>query len=204
MKVLVTGAGRSGTHWFAACLRQAGVPATHEYAFTRDRNGTGREWVAEVSAPAAAYLPVTGVYVVHLLRDPLDTTASRMARGVLSDHPPDRRRRKAKSWVMRKCPQVAWGRNHMERACLYWVYWNRLVEPHADQVFRVEEVTGEHIVQVARVVDPPAWLLRDPGDLPPPLDSTDHPSLSWQDVEGSVRPEIFRLMIDSAKRYGYL
>lgn len=201
MKMIVTGAGRSGTHWFAECLRRAGVRATHEQAFRWDRDGTDRVWRVEVSAPAAAYLPVPGAEVVHLVRHPLDSTASRMVRGVLADNPPTLERERLKAWVLERCPQIADGRTHLERAVLYWVYWNQMVEPHADYFLRVEEVVPDDVATLAHVVLPGARPA--PPVLPPPIDTSNHPSLSWADLGVLVRPEVCRRVAELAERYGY-
>ena len=79
MRVLITGTGRCGTGWMARALTAAGAPCGHEAAFTARRHGDC-DWVAESSWLAAPYLDrLDGVYVVHLVRDPLKTIASRAA-----------------------------------------------------------------------------------------------------------------------------
>lgn len=79
MRVLITGTGRCGTGWMARALTAAGAPCGHEAAFTARGHGDC-DWVAESSWLAAPYLDrLDGVYVVHLVRDPLKTIASRAA-----------------------------------------------------------------------------------------------------------------------------
>src|SRR5690606_41523338 len=79
MRVLITGTGRCGTGWMAGALTAAGAPCGHEAAFTARRHGDC-DCVAESSWLTAPYLDrLDGAYVVHLLRDPLKTNASRAA-----------------------------------------------------------------------------------------------------------------------------
>lgn len=192
MKLLVTGTGRCGTHWFAECLRRAGVPATHEYAFTPSQDGTQRAWSAEVSWPAAAYLPVTGAEVVHLVRHPLATIASLAARDTF-------RGGSWGTWAARVCPLIQEGKTHLERAALHWVGWNQMIEPHADYMLRVELVVLDDVIQLARVVRPRAVL----STLPPPVHTSEHPALTWDDLNHQARPEVAGRVLELARRYGY-
>lgn len=192
-RVLVTGAGRSGTHWVAQCLRETGIAATHEQAFTPHRHGDAF-WEAEVSWPAAAYLPVAGndVRVVHLVRNPLFVVASLVARGTFADTPTTWGK-----WAADTCPEIAMGSTTMERAALYWVAWNRMVHGHADLTLRIDRIDPNHITMMARTVDPSA---RPSLVLPPRVDATDPPpqAPSWEEVE--YVPGLVGL----AERYGYL
>lgn len=192
MKLLVTGTGRCGTHWFAECLRRAGVPATHEHAFTPSQDGTQRAWSAEVSWPATAYLPVTGAEVVHLVRHPLATIASLAARDTF-------RGGSWGTWAARVCPLIEEGKTHLERAALYWVGWNQMIEPHADYMLRVELVVLDDVIQLARVVRPRAVL----STLPPPVHTSEHPALTWDDLSYQARPEVVGRVLELARRYGY-
>lgn len=199
MKLLVTGTGRCGTHWFAECLRRAGVPATHEHAFGQELNGTQRAWIAEVAWPAAAYLPVTGAEVVHLVRHPLDVIASRMARGTFAEVPPSQAQARLGAWAARVCPLIQEGKTHLERAALHWVGWNQMIEPHADYMLRVELVGLDDVIQLARVVRPRAVL----STLPPPVHTSEHPVLTWDDLNHQARPEVAGRVLELARRYGY-
>lgn len=192
MKLLVTGTGRCGTHWFAECLRRAGVPATHEYAFTPSQDGTQRAWSAEVSWPATAYLPVDGAEVVHLVRHPLATIASLAARDTF-------RGGSWGTWAARVCPLIGSGETHLERSALHWVGWNQMIEPHADYFLRVEEVVPDDIAQMARVINPNARL----DVLPPAIHTSQHPELTWAELASLVRPEVTRRVAELAERYGY-
>lgn len=199
MKLLVTGTGRCGTHWFAECLRRAGVPATHEHAFGQTLDGTQRAWKAEVAWPAAAYLPVAGAEVVHLVRHPLDTIASRMARGTFAEVPPSPDQAKLGAWAAARCPLIQEGKTHLERAALHWVGWNQMIDPHADYFLRVEEVVPDDITQLAQVINPNARL----DVLPPAIHTSQHPELTWAELATLTRPEVTRRVVELAERYGY-
>jgi hypothetical protein len=123
-----------------------------------------------------------------------------LARGVLADHPPTPEAARLKEWVIGRCPVIAEGQTHLERAALYWVEWNRLVEPYADRMLWLGGVTPEDVTSVARMVQPDAALV---GPLPPPLDTSSHPELTWAELTTLVRPEICRRVADMAERYGY-
>lgn len=199
MKLLVTGTGRCGTHWFAECLRRAGVPATHEHAFGQTLDGAQRAWKAEVAWPAAAYLPVAGAEVVHLVRHPLDTIASRMARGTFAEVPPSPDQAKLGAWAAARCPLIRDGKTHLERAALHWVGWNQMIEPYADYFLRVEEVVPDDITQLAQVINSNARL----DVLPPAIHTSQHPELTWDDLSHQARPEVIRRVAELAERYGY-
>lgn len=201
MKLLVTGCGRSGTHWFAECLRRAGVPTTHEHAFGQTLDGTQREWTCEAAWPAAAYLPIADAEVVHLVRHPLATIASRVARGTFAEVPPSEEQARLGKWAAEKCPMIRLGNTELERAALHWVGWNNMIGPHADHVFLVEDVTSDDITQLARVINPDARYI---GDLPPPEHTSEHPVLTWEALATLTRPEVTRRVLEFARMYGYV
>lgn len=191
-RLIVTGTGRCGTTWMARALKQAGVPATHEKVFRW--TWKDREWVAECSWLAAAYLPIPGAYVVHLVRHPLDTIASFAERDTFRDEATGGRGNPRNGrWAAKHCPEIAEGRTPLERAALHWVHWNRLAGKHANERIRIEDVDAETVTRIARIVNPGAELT----DLPV-REGAAHPPVTWADVEH----------IDGltalAREYGYL
>lgn len=199
-KLLVTGAGRSGTHWLASCLQRAGVDqVTHEYAFIPERPALARHWTCEVSWPAAAYLPLPehhGAEVAHLVRHPLDVIASLVARKTFG------RPSTWGRWAADVRPLIRDGATELERAAIYWAEWTSMVEANApDYMLRVEEVVPDDVATLAHVVLSGARPA--PPVLPPPIDTSDHPSLSWGDLGTLVRPEVCWRVAELAERYGY-
>src|SRR5690554_5021453 len=86
-RLLITGSGRCGTHYIVDCLSAAGLQSVgHERAFNHYRPWR-KTWRTEASWLAAAYLPIETAYVVHLVRHPLETIASRVARTTFAEKP---------------------------------------------------------------------------------------------------------------------
>lgn len=194
MRLLVTGAGRSGTWWLTHALRACGVPADHETAYTIDRHGEG-DWDCEVSWLAAPYTPVADTHVVHMVRDPLATIASRVAWGSFEDNDPAGRydpRIKGR-WAIEHCPQITTGTSPVERAAIHWVEWNRMVRG-ADELLRLEDCTADEVWRLASIVDPSAHR----PELPAPTNQSKAPArLTWTDVAHIDG------LVELAATYGY-
>lgn len=192
MRVLITGTGRCGTGWMARALTAAGAPCGHEAAFTARGHGDC-DWVAESSWLAAPYLDrLDGVYVVHLVRDPLKTIASRAAtptfRPRLSGHG---------RFAVHHAPDILRGHGRVERSAWHWVCWTRIItEGRPDEVLRVEDVTADDVTRLARlaVADAPG-ITR----LPAPANTAKRPlpQVGWDRV--SHVPGL----ADAAASYGY-
>lgn len=193
MRILITGTGRCGTQWVAAALSAAGVQCTHEVHWTRRRAGHG-DWTAEASWPAAAYTPVAGAHVVHLVRHPLTVIRSRVAGGLFAARPRKGLRR-LQAWTYRQAPAVAEGRTETQRAALHWVAWNHLVRGAAQRL-RLEDITAADITRLARTVDPSA---RGLATLPGPVGARQvlGPEVTWSQVEHVPG------LVELAEEYGY-
>jgi hypothetical protein len=165
VRLLVTGAGRSGTWWLTYALRACGVSATHEIHYSTRRHGQG-DWTCELSWLTAPYSPPEDAYVVHLVRHPLDQIRSRAAWGSFEAQPPLRGRydpRPKGRWAIEKCPAIAEGCTPIERAAIHWVRWNEMVQ-RADEVLRIEDVDVDVVERLAAIVRPGVQLRR--GELP--------------------------------------
>lgn len=190
-RLLVTGTGRSGTMWAAEALTEAGAPCGHEHIFGRTDRSTLHRWRAEASWRAAPHLDglPSDIYVVHLVRHPVHTVASRAKRHTFQDPVPS-----GGLWAMDVCPEIAEGATALERSAIHWAAWNRLVEPHAHERLRLEDVTAADVERLARLVNPDARLDR----LPPPVHvSVPAVRVSWDDLAHITG------LVDLAASYGY-
>lgn len=204
MKLLVSGCGRSGTKWMSEVLTKAGVPCSHEEAFTPERHGTGEwaDWTAEASWCAAPFTPIENVYVVHLVRHPLDVLRSRIDKGTFDIRWNDKRGKPYlgpwADWACRWCPGMDLTGPALDAAAIHWVQWNRLVV--ANERLRLEDVDIPTINRLARIVDPQAPGIVKPVPLPATNTTPDDkrsPIPRWADV---VHVPGFMAMAES---YGY-
>ena len=193
MRLLVTGAGRSGTRWLTFALRSCGISARHEVAYSIDRHGEG-DWQCELSWLAAPYTPVDA-WTVHMVRHPLAQIASRAAWGSFEPGPPVGRYdpRVKGRWAIDTCPEIAEGATPIERAAIHWVRWNEYVDG-VHEILRLEDVTASEVSRLARLVNPDAH----PPTLPPRNNQSQRPShITWADVDHIDG------LIELAVRFGY-
>lgn len=143
--ILITGAQRSGTKFVATVLSRAGINATHE------GNPPGQDWRVhdprlrprtegidvDVCWHSAAWLGtelLKDAYVVHLVRHPLESISSSMHRNTFMKPAPSGK------WAIKCIPELGKGSN-IERCAKYWNLWNKIIEPHADQRVRIEDMS---------------------------------------------------------------
>lgn len=151
MRFVVTGCGRSGTQYVARLLTAAGIYCGHESTFNawpgdqpplrwRDSPMVGDS--SYVAAPWVGALS-RELLVVHLLRAPLDQIRSSVGVGHVHGH--------GKPWVEFIGRQVDLTpyRQPAVRAAAYWLRWNQLVEPHAHVTWRLHEISGDHVRDLA-------------------------------------------------------
>jgi hypothetical protein len=131
--LLVTGVGRSGTHYTAALLREMGLDVGHE---TVGRDGAA-SWKHAVSGTFVVKkrfrrARVTEIdskifeTVLHQVRDPLKVVASMQTFGEAT-------------WsYMAQHTSVSMEQPVLARAMLGYIEWNRLVEARAEWRFRIE------------------------------------------------------------------
>lgn len=195
MKLLVTGAAKSGTRFIAAELERAGVRVRHEQAFTYARQQWFRYQQAEVSWQAAPFTPILGVHTVHLVRNPLQAVRSAYLARVEWDErgltTPAMRHHEA--FIAEHCDLLAFDPDRpFAREASAWVGWNRLVRAH--ERLRLEDIDAEALQRLARVVVPDAtvWGLGGPVGA----HETHWDPLSWSDIDVPG-------MLDLAEEYGY-
>ncbi len=190
---LITGTGRSGTHFTSAALLALGVDAPHE-AVGRDGcvswkhavNGTfeyiGKGRVSRIEDPGFKT-------VVHQVRDPLKVIAS-MQTFSLS------------SWYyIAKSVEIQMTAPPLVTAMQAWVGWNELIEQRASWRFRIEDIDAVFPELCQRIGLGSRALPTLPASR---RDSRSHryKPLVWADLDCASR-DWGRLVQGMAERYGY-
>ena len=194
-RVLITGTGRCGTGYMARILTRAAIPSTHEGVY----NPNWEDWTiqrVESSWLAAPFLPAFDGHVVHLVRHPLDVINSLTGIGFFTDeqHGP---------YVGHARAHVDLPEDPVEAAMRFYVEWNRMIEPYADQFIRVEEASGEDFSTIAYA----AGARHSPVDFQEALsvisknwNSRGRAELTWDDLPaGDLKSELEQM----GKEYGY-
>lgn len=195
-RVIVTGTGRCGTGYVSTVLNQAGIPATHEGVFNPE--GDGWEWQrVECSWMAAPHLSHFDGYVVHLVRHPLAVVNSFVGIEFFTNsaHEP------YLDYVIDHLEDLS--SDPVEAAMRFYVIWNRMIEPYADQFVRIEETGPAEFAQIAHKTG----SHHSPNDMVKPVESvpTDYNSrpraeLTWADLPaGELKDELEQMV----KEYGY-
>ena len=194
-RVLITGTGRCGTGYVARVLARAAIPSTHEGVY----NPNWDEWTiqrVESSWLAAPLLPLDVAHVVHLVRNPLDVVNSLVGIGFFSNPAHGAYAEHARAHV--DLPE-----DEVEAAMRFYVDWNHMIEPHADQFIRVEDITPEDLAKIAYA----AGARHSPVDfqealtaIPTNWNSRKRAELGWDDLPvGDAKSELKRM----GKNYGY-
>ena len=135
---LITGCARSGTGYINKLFNTLGLPCGHESIFNRGLNqktypGLLEKWrnsnrgeSSWYSAPFLFDLP-KDIIIFHQIRDPFSVIKSILrlpsaGSTFLKDDS------SGSKYVYSHCPDVKLGKSHAERALLYWIHWNTLIE----------------------------------------------------------------------------
>lgn len=202
-RILVTGCGRTGTHYTANFLTLCGFRSRHEMVFgsgfvDMTRQDIERHWpkdAVEVSWRAAPFLGQIpyNTLVLHQVRDPLKSLRCWRGHKMLR---PDTATGK---FVHRFFPELDEGTD-MERAVAYHVLWNRLIEEKAQWRFKIEDLTVDLLEQmVGRDID----ANPDINDLSPEMASCGHGKndhITWEEI---AHCPMGGELIKMASRYGY-
>lgn len=201
-RLIITGTGRCGTGYLSKVFQVVKVPALHERIF----NPTNTEfppWArADSSWLAAPFLGnYPDAYVVHLVRNPLDTVKSFVGIRFFDDsctsHGPYR------EFALEHCPEAFKLDDPTERAMAFYVLWNRRIEPHADVRVQVESVTADDLypaVKASGNMSMP-WEIQQALDLVPSnVNTRTRAGLTWDDLPAGRWRDELEMM---AKEYGY-
>jgi len=139
MNLLITGSGRCGTGYVAMVLRSVGIRCGHEDVFGlagwKHVQKVRDSWQADSSWLAVPFLDcLTGVKVVHLVRNPKDTINS-MVNCRLFERPGFPYAR----WLRHYLPSVDDYEEVADKAAHWYIEWNKCIEPFADVFHRVED-----------------------------------------------------------------
>lgn len=157
LKYIVTGTGRSGTVYMARVLTDLGVPCGHESIFNHDAEvvvmrrfhrfdpptisicSDNSGWlnlnniVADSSYMAMPYLDhedINEVPIIHVVRNPLAVISSFVKDLNYFNNVKDNPFNKGnwEEWIYKIVPEIGSGRDPIERACIYYVLWNKRIE----------------------------------------------------------------------------
>lgn len=188
--LLVTGCGRSGTHYLAAALRSLGLDVEHEVP-------AADATVSWIHAPPR-FREEQGLSfscVLHMHREPLASISS-----ILTFH--------ERSWihVERYLPRCI-DEDPLARAAQYWLHWNRLAEEQASWSFAVErlaepavqdrfqELSGIALTEEALLAGRAAQNSRRQRDSYRPI--------GWPELRALLKEDDYRDLLHQARRYGY-
>lgn len=152
MKIVVTGAARSGTGYMAEVLRACGVRCGHEDVYNVGSQIDWADYDAESSWMAVPHLDEIRAsedspVIIHLIRDPLACAQSFLHFFETTGTP-------FHDVIDRFSPWILDASSFLERFCRYWITWNRHAEAYADTEIRIEESCDPR--QFALEMDP--WI----------------------------------------------
>jgi hypothetical protein len=197
MRVLVTGCGRSGTHYIAAVLRILGLDVGHEVV----RKDGMVNW--ETAAVARTELRRQYDIILHQVRHPHPVIEA--SKGV-NDHSRDLIRDKIPS-IHTDDPPILFGMK-------YWYYWNEMAKSKAHYSYRVETLP-EKMRELMAIMGMPGpfedkWddLLQLIWTIPKTVNSyRDQPDDYLGKVTYSAMrqeaPKLVKKITAAAKGYGY-
>ena len=157
LKFIVAGTARSGTVYMARVLTSLGISCGHESIFNEDEKSLivkrihglivpklsevslAEEWgwvdniIADSSYMSVPYLNmhyVKDVPVIHVVRNPLAVISSLVKDFHyfcnMQNNPFNQNG--YEEWICERIPGIAEVSNSVEKACLYWIKWNKTIE----------------------------------------------------------------------------
>lgn len=229
IKYLVTGTGRCGSVYMARLLTSLGYMCGHESVFdykelkvaklrlerklplitsktSKDRNEwfNPQQMVAESSYMAAPFLDdpcFDNIKIIHVVRHPLQVVSSHHmdinffddTNKNLSDY---------KNFVFNHLPNLKTIDNKLERACYYYIYWNRMIEDKSKNreylLHKAENECNQKLMDFLQIKSVPDNIFKN------------NKINSWKkrqkDITLSDIPEgeIKKEFIETMKRYGYI
>lgn len=188
-KFVITGV--SGTGYMARVMQFCRIACSHEEMFTEAGYRPNPFIRGEASWMAVPHLDRFSGYVLHVVRDPVETINWLV--DVIEDTP----------YVREHAPDVLEYETPVERAMAWYLEWNRRIEPHAHRRVRVEDVSSEDmydIVRYAGAFHAPWEIDQLIGHVPTSVLETPTGDWTWDTLpDGLLKTELEQL----AKDYGY-
>lgn len=156
IKLIVTGTGRCGTVYMAKVLTSLGLPCGHESIFNFENEETvmarfngeieptisdcsinKEKWIDEsiivadssyMAAPHLSRSELNGIPVIHVVRHPMKVISSFVKTLKYFSGGKPLGGHHWQSWIYKKMPELIENRSPIEKACLYYVLWNNLIE----------------------------------------------------------------------------
>jgi hypothetical protein len=220
---IVTGTGRCGTLFAANFLTSAGTPCSHEAIFTplgldfamdvisgkekaisskvsKGDNLSDYEMdiFAESSYMSAPFLHLFGnSKVIHMVRNPLKVVQSFMRYGYFKEpfpSPPEEEIGPYEDFIYRNIPELNFDMPQLDRACLYWIQWNELI----DATGRVE---CRHRLEDS--TEGLSKFIGSNGTYSKVSNASCEPGPKWSPSQIDD-PSIRRRLKDLSKKYGYV
>lgn len=224
LKYIATGTGRCGTLFVANFLTSAGIPCSHEAIFTpkgldfaklviEEKENSSNSKIskksiltefsptvsAESSYMSAPFLSNFDSQIIHLVRNPMDVINSFLGFNYFSDSCPsdDKDGIKIKTYeefIYSHVPELKKEMSQIDRACLYWICWNELIENSmkVDYVHKIEDNTDDlsnflNCKGTHSKIESAFWGKK--------------PNFKFSDIENK---NIKKRLFDLSKKYGYL
>lgn len=225
---VITGCGRSGTHYIAELLNRLGCECRHERYFPKVRSLPGLiyfnrhvspplslfrpRWHSppwgEIAWQAAPYLDQlpSDVEIFHQVRHPVDYVASRLRKGI--PYMAFRRRHSGIHWPCKKRYEFERLPRQRQAETLFefWLAWNRIVETNAPTAsrYRIEDVDTSLIERILNQVDMPRpvnTIEEEINEVSKDLGTlgATRPILA----EGGISDDLFERVRAQAREYGY-
>lgn len=225
---VITGCGRSGTHYIAELLNRLGCECRHERYFPKVRSVLGLIYInrhvsppasllrprwqsppwGEIAWQAAPYLDrlPSDIEIFHQVRHPVDYVASRLRKGV--PFMAFRRRHSGMKWPCRKRCQFELLPRQQQAETLFefWLAWNHLVEQKAPEAsrYRIEDVDASLVARILEQIAMPRsvdTIEKAINGIPKNLSTlgATRPILN----EGTISDELFERVRVKSREYGY-
>lgn len=191
--LLITGTARSGTSYIAKVLQKCGLEIGHE---TLKKDGVS-SWVMAVHDDKTPWGPARNglrfVHIFHQVRHPLKVIAS-----VYVTEPP-------KSWeyIQKHIPQIRSEDPHLVKCAKYWYYWNLKAYKEAEWTYRVEDL--ENVWEDFQDRLAYRWDRKVLQEVPKDTNTRNVvlPKFTWQDLQRSLDPTLYKNIRQLALQYGY-
>ena len=222
LEYIVTGTGRCGTLFLANFLTSSGTPCTHEAIFTPKgldfdvlegrkkpvNSGISRgdnlaqyeqEIRAESSYMSAPYLhKIKKPRVIHLIRSPQKVVSSFLCPDFeyfsfpYPSTPPQHI--SYETFIYKKLPQLGQDMPKLDRACLYWIEWNEMIESsgRVNYTHRIEDSTEKL-----------EGFIGSKANYSKISNASKIPGPKWSPSE-IQSPSIRKRLLDLAKKYKYV